>query len=221
VKTIIKGLMVVGGLVSMVAFVPSGSAHARAAEKHSSTVTVDNTRAVPVTVYLNQDQTASGNVPLGTVAPHSEATLALPPYLLDGDEIGIMVHPANGEDLGVQDLTFQKGKNLDVYVPTTNDGYIPPPPPATIPNPGKGTTTLTVQNPSNQDLMVSLQHGPFDTRLGVAPAGRETTLVIPAAFTLGDPSIQVFLTPKDGLDLDTSTFTLDHDAHLLVRVPTK
>ncbi len=220
-KTIFKGLMMVGGLAAMVAFVPSGPGNTRAAKKHSNTAIVDNTRAVPVTVYLDPDQDPSGAVKLGTVAPHSEATLALPPYLLEGDEIGITVHPAHGQNLGVQDLTFQKGKSLDIYVPKTNDGYIPPPPPETIPNPGKGTTTLTVQNPGNRDLVVSMQHGPFDTRLGLAPADRETTLVIPPALTLGDPRIQVFLTPKDGLDLDTPVFTLDRDAHLLVKVPTK
>jgi hypothetical protein len=180
---------------------------------------VDNTRSVPVTVYLDQYGNPSTRVRLGKVGPHSEATLALPPYLLDGDEIGITVHPAHGENLGAQDLTFETGKNFEVYVPKTNDGYIPPPPPATIPNPGKGTTTLTVENPRNQGLVVSMQHGPFDTRLGVAPADRETTLVIPPALALGDPVIQVALTPKDGVDLDTSSFTLHRDAHLLVKVP--
>ena len=217
-KTVIKGLMMLGGLTAMVGFVPAGSAraHTNTRKHQSGTVTVDNTRGVKVSVYLDEN---TYDVPLGTVAPHAEATLTLPRYLLDGDQIGFIVHPTQGEDLNVEDVTFRQGKNLDLYVPSSDDGYIPPPPPETIPNPGKGTTTLTVQNPRNQDLMVTLQRGPFNTRLGVAPANRETTLVIPPSLTLGDPDVEIFLRPKGGLDLDTATFTLDRDAHLLLKVP--
>ncbi len=220
-KTTIKGLMMVGVWATMVAFVPASPGNTSAIKEHSGAATVDNTRSVPVTVYLDQYGNPSTRVRLGKVAPRSEATLALPTYLMNGDEIGITVHPAHDEDLGVQDLTFHKGKNLDVYVPKTNDGYPPPPPPATIPNPGTGTTTVTVENPRNQDLMVFMQYGPFETRLGVAPADRETTLVIPPGLALDGPAIRVFLTPKDGVDLETSSYALERGDHFLVRVPTE
>lgn len=217
-KTMMKGLMMIGGLTAMVGFVPSGPVHPPKTKQHSATVTVDNTRGVPVTVYLDQDQS---NVSLGTVAADTKATLALPPYLLDGDEIGFTVHPTRGEDLGVENLTFQEGKDLRLFVPKSNDGYIPPPPPVKILNPGPGTTTVTVVNPTDQSVTVTLQHGGFDTSLGVAPAGRETTLVVPPAIAFGNPEVQIFLTPNGGLDLDTPTFTLNRDAHLMVTVPEK
>ncbi len=70
---------------------------------------------------------------------------------------------------------MQRGKNFDVLVPTNDDGYVAPPPRERIPNPGPGTTTVTVKNERDQPVVVFVERGDFDTRIGTVPPNHEST----------------------------------------------
>jgi hypothetical protein len=216
VKTMRRAFVTALGLASMAALVPSAHASAQMSKDMTATVTVDNTRPVPVVVYMDH---GPFDTRLGTVAPHTRATLHLPSYLAEGETVQVFVHPEGEEDLASQDVTVNRGQNIDIYVPTNDAGYVPPPPPEEIPNPGPGTTTVTVDNERNQPVTVFLEQGAFDNRIGTVAANQQKTLVIPAFLTRDAPDIEIFVHPEGGLDLASQTFDLRADAHLLVKVP--
>lgn len=217
-KTMSRAFVTALGVASLAALVPPAHASAQMSKDMTATVTVDNTRSVPVVVYMDH---GPFDTRLGTVAPDTKATLQLPSYLADGETVQVFVHPEGGEDLASQDLTVNKGQNVDILVPTNDAGYLPPPPPEEIPNPGPGTTTVTVQNKRNQPVTVFIDQGPFDSRIGTVAAHQEKTLVIPASLTLDAPDVEIFVHPEGGLDLASQTFDLKPDAHLLVKVPAR
>ncbi len=217
-KTMRRALVTALGFASLAAMVPPAHASAQMSKDQAATVTVDNTRSVPVVVYMDR---GPFDTRLGTVAPHTKATLQLPSYLADGETVQVFVHPEGGEDLASQDVTVNKGQDIDVYVPTNDAGYVPPPPPEEIPNPGPETTTVTVQNARNQPVTVFLEQGAFDSRIGTVAANHEKTLVIPAFLTRDAPDVEIFVHPEGGLDLASQTFDLKPDAHLLVKVPAR
>ena len=217
-KTMSRAFVTALGFASLAALVPPAHASAQMSKDQTATVTVDNTRKVPVVVYMDH---GPFDTRLGTVAPHTKATLQLPPYLADGETVQVFVHPEGGEDLASQDVTVNKGQNIDILVPTNDEGYIPPPPREQIPNPGPGTTTVTVQNERNEMVTVFLEQGAFDSRIGTVAAHQEKTLMIPADLTRDAPDVEIFVHPEGGLDLASQTFDLKPDAHLLVKVPAR
>lgn len=217
-KTMGRALVTALGFASLAAMVPPVHVSAQMSKDQTAAVTVDNTRSVPVVVYMDH---GPFDTRLGTVAPHTKATLQLPSYLADGETVQVFVHPEGGEDLASQDVTVNKGQDIDVYVPTNDAGYVPPPPPEEIPNPGPETTTVTVQNARNQPVTVFLEQGAFDSRIGTVAANHEKTLVIPAFLTRDAPDVEIFVHPEGGLDLASQTFDLKPDAHLLVKVPAR
>jgi len=218
VKTMSRAFVTALGLASLAALVPPAHVSAQMSKDETATVTVDNTRPVPVVVYMDR---GPFDTRLGTVAPHTKATLQLPRYLAEGETVQVFVHPEGGEDLASQDVTVNKGQNIDVLVPTNDAGYVPPPPPEKIPNPGPGITTVTVQNARNEAVTVFLEQGEFDTRIGTVAPNKEKTLTIPAFLTRDRPSVEIFVHPEGGLDLASQTFDLKPDAHLLVKVPAR
>jgi hypothetical protein len=214
-NTKMKGLTIAAG-AALMAVASFGSAAAQQMDNHATTVTVDNSRDVPVVVYLDR---GPFDTRLGTVPPHEIRKLQLPESLAEGEEIQVFVHPEKGVDLSTQDLTVKIGENLDIYVPENDVGYIPPPPPRTIPNPGEGTTTVTVQNNRAVPVTVFLETGRFDTRIGTVPADKELTLMVPEWVVRAKPTVEIFVHPEGEADLSSSTFDLSSGAHLFVKVP--
>jgi hypothetical protein len=215
VKTIVKGSLLAGGM-AMMALASFGHAAAQDENAFPTTVTVQNNRPVPVVVYLDQGKF---DIRLGTVPARNIARLDLPKYLNENASVDVVIHPEGGRDLSAGPITLEMGKKLEVLVPTNDNGYIPPPPRETIPNPGEGTTTVTVENPRDQQVTVFLERGQFDVRVGVVPAHQEETLVIPSSLTGGWEEVDIFLHPEGGGDLTSHIFELKPGAHLLVRVP--
>jgi hypothetical protein len=217
-NTALRGLVIAGGLAATITAVPSVTplAAQSAGRDLPTRVAVDNTRDVAVVVYLDREPL---DVRLGSVKPHTTGVLPLPAYLADGQAVRIFVHPEGGEDLASQDVTIRRGETLNVLVPTNEVGYLPPPPPVSISNPGVGATTVTVDNLRSGPVVVFIERGDFDMRIGEAPANQETTLAIPESLTRDNPSIEIFVHPEHGTDLNSQHFQLKHGAHLLVKVP--
>lgn len=197
-----------------------GAVHAYAqegAEESPTTLAVQNARGVPVVVYLER---GVFDTRLGTVAPHGEEELPLPPRLADGEKFFVMVHPEGGFDLRTRDaLVVRRGEALHLYVPTSNDGFVPPPAPEAIPNPGFEGATLTVENPSDRTVVAFIERGEFDTRIGTVRPGDSRTFELPEALAERAGSVDVFLHVEGGADLASTTFELAPRAHLLVKVP--
>jgi hypothetical protein len=182
-----------------------------------TTVTVYNHRPVPVVVYLDQGEF---DTRLGTVPAESTEILDLPKYLEENASVDVVVHPERGRDLSAGPITLELGKKLEVLVPTNDNGYIAHPPPETTPNPSEGTTSVTVENPRDQQVTVFLEQGLFDVRVGVVPAHQEETLLIPPSLIASGKHVEIFLHPEGGRDLVNHIFELKPGGHLLIEVPT-
>jgi hypothetical protein len=89
----------------MVAVLPDGDADA-------TTITVENPRDVPVTIYLER---GDFDTRLGTVAAGGTATLRLPPT--GGQAVEIFVHPEGGLDLCSSSFPVKHGEHLGLKVP--------------------------------------------------------------------------------------------------------
>lgn len=198
------------GVVAMPARAQEG------AREVPTSVAVDNARAVPVVVYLEKglyDQR------IGTVPAHTRRSLALPIELLDGEKISFTVHPEEGWDLTTPEpLTVHRGRALDVYVPTNDVGWIPAKE-ETIPNPGIEGPTLTVENPSSHAVVVFLDRGEFDTRLTTVGAHQSKTIPVPRSVTGDSHQIAIFAHIEGGMDLGSTDFDLQPNAHLLLKIP--
>jgi hypothetical protein len=214
-STTMKGFTLAGG-AALMALASFGSAAAQQMNHNAPTLTVDNARDVPVTVYLDR---GIFDTRLGTVPAHEVEKLNLPGSLEDGEDIQVFVHPEGGLDLATQDLQVRMGQNLDIYVPNNDVGYVPPPPAPTIPNPGEGTTTVTVQNNRDVPVTVFIEHGEFDTRIGTVPADKEITLLIPEWIVQQQSTAEIFVHPEGEGDLGSWSLELSKGAHLLVKVP--
>jgi hypothetical protein len=84
-------------------------------ELADATLTVDNPRAVPVTVFADQ---GPFDVRLGQVPAHSRMTLRFPKsVILPDNSIQVFVHPDGGLDLASEDLEVRRGEHLGLRVP--------------------------------------------------------------------------------------------------------
>lgn len=84
-------------------------------ELADATLTVDNPRATPVTVYAEQ---GSFRVRLGVVPAYSRKTLRFPVSVIGPDDsIQIVVHPEGGLDLASETVDVRQAQHLDSGFP--------------------------------------------------------------------------------------------------------
>jgi hypothetical protein len=84
-------------------------------ERAETTLTVENERNVPVTIYAEE---GDFDHPLGRVGAHDESTFVLPAWLSGpGQGVRLFVHPLNGFDLASDLLDVTRGEHIGVRVP--------------------------------------------------------------------------------------------------------
>jgi len=84
-------------------------------ELADATITVDNPRTVPVTVFAEQ---GPFDVRLGRVPAKGRVTVRFPKSVeLGGESIQVFVHPEGSEDLASETLQIRKGEHLGLRVP--------------------------------------------------------------------------------------------------------
>ena len=186
----------------------------------ANTVTVQNDRDVPVTVYMEYGQFDRR---LGFVPAFQTATLPLPAWAVQGREsIQLFAHPeGEAEDLATQEFSLQPPGRLGMIVPPR--GGFPSTPSGTmtavIPPEELADATLTVDNPRAMAVTVFAEQGPFDVRLGQVPAHSRATLRFPKSVVLPDESIEIFVHPERGFDLSSDMLQVRRGEHLGLRVP--
>jgi hypothetical protein len=215
----LKNVLILAGAVTVLTGAAVDSSAGQQDSRSLPPVIVDNTRDVPVLVYLER---GSFDTRLGTVPPHSREALPLPAFVTIGSEVQVFVHPEGEMDLASSLFTVEPGNELVLMVPASNVGYVPPPRHAEIiPDPGVGATTVTVMNPRNVPVTLFLDRGVFDTRIGTVPANSELTLAIPEQLADEGGTAEFFIHPEKELDLASQSFELKPGAHFLLRVPVK
>ncbi len=186
-----------------------------------STIQVQNDRKVPVTVFLER---GDFDVRLGRVAAMRTATLPLPAWVLESDaKVEIFVHPAGETDLASQEFNVRPGAQLAMIVQPGDAPAWQPSPDDTmssvLPVADLKATTVTVENPRKDDVTVYVEQGEFDLRLGTVHAGQTRTLKIPDGLVDQRSSVELFVTPEHGFDLNSQSFELKRGAHLGLKVP--
>ncbi|MGD8276984.1 MAG: hypothetical protein PVH00_03110 [Gemmatimonadota bacterium] len=191
-----------------------------AAADSAVTLTVQNNRNVPVTVFAERGDL---DVRIGMVPALRTTTLPMPTWVTaEGDELQLFVHPEGGIDLSAVVFDVHPGSHLALEVPDNANGYVPRPAPemtAELPPNEMGATTVTVANQRDVDVVIYLENGQFDIRLGTVPANSTRTLGVPERYALGQQSIDLVVHPERGFDMESQTLDLRKGAHLGLRVP--
>ncbi len=204
-------------VAALVTAVSAGSA-APGMGQAKTTVTVENARDVPVVVYLERGRF---DTRLGMVGARATGILPLPSWLENGEKIRFTVHPEGEFDLTTEDQhKVSSGHSIDLYVPRNDVGFVASETPAapTIANPDVDAATVTVDNPRNEPVVVFLENGDFDTRIGTVDAHSEDTFSLPKALTQDRPTVDIFVHVEGGMDLHSETFAIAPRAHLMVKV---
>jgi len=193
-----------------------------APDTSSVTLTVQNNRNVPVTVFAERGDL---DIRIGEVPALRTTTMPMPNWVTDeGDELQIFVHPEGGMDLNAEVFDVHAGAHLALEVPTNPNGYVPKPAPqltAVLPPNELHATTVTVTNQRDVNVVIYLENGDFDVRLGTVPASSTRTLGVPERFAHGQQSIDMIVHPERGFDLETQTLDLRKGTHLGLIVPKK
>ena len=187
----------------------------------SNSVTVQNNRKVPVTVYL---ESGIFDRRLGTVPALEMKTLPLPAWAVKGaTTVRLFAHPADEmEDLATEKFQLQPPGRIGMVIRTRESMMAPGPrdtmmeviPPEELVN-----ATITVDNPRNVPVTVFAEAGIFDVRLGQVPAKQRVTLRFPKSVLSPYRSVQIFIQPKNGIDLVSETLAVRQGDHLGLRVP--
>ncbi len=185
-----------------------------------NTVTVQNDRTAPVTVYMEYGQFDRR---LGTVPAMQTATLSLPAWAVRGRAtVELFAHPEGATyDLETQEVSLKPPGRIGMLIPprgglrsTPKDTMMEVIPPEEL-----ADATLTVDNPRSTPVTVFADQGPFDVRLGQVPARSRVTLQFPKSVILPDESLVIFVHPEGGFDLASSTLRVRRGEHLGLRVP--
>jgi hypothetical protein len=208
-------------VTSCAALSTPASARAQGGDTSDSTVAsvhVQNNRTVPVTLFIDRGEF---DVRLGTVAPLQTATLKLPKWIAtENSEVKIYLHPEGAADLETETFAVHPGIQLGLVVPLGD--RTPPATQATelmtaaLSASDADATTITVENSRNVAVIVYLEHGDFDTRLGIVGAQSTATLKLPPT---GGQSIEIFVHPEGGLDLCSTPFDVKPGDHIGLKVP--
>jgi hypothetical protein len=219
IATLALGVAMLAGAAP--AHVTPRSQSAVLSDSLDKSVTVQNDRSVPVTVYM---KLGPFDRRLGIVPPLKTSTLALPAWAVEGRQrIQLFAHPKGEvDDLATQEFKLEPPARIGMLIPargqmssTVTDTMM-----AVIPPEELADATLTVDNPRAAAVTVFADQGPFDVRLGQVPARSRVTLRFPKSVVLPDESIQLFVHPDRGFDLGSETLHVHRGEHLGLRVPT-
>ena len=111
---------------------------------------------------------------------------------------------------------------MKIFVPTNDVGFVAPPPRPTLPYTGSEAAvpaSVTVENRGSRPVVVFIEDGELDSRIGTVGAGMTETLPLPTWLTREERQADIFVHVEGGEDLASRQFELAPDAHLLVRVP--
>lgn len=212
---------------ALAATVSPGTGQRQATErpvKHDSvsTIEVQNNRNVPVTVFLER---GDFDVRVGTVGPLRTANLPLEAWMIQHDAVQLFVHPEGQMDLESQVFNVRNGDRIGLIVPRSSNGFIPQPRPARmtaeLPPGDESATTLTVQNERPTPVVIYVDAGDYDIRLGTVPAKATATLKVPEWLVLEDEDLAVIVHPEHGWDLESRNLKVRLHEHLGLRVPAK
>ena len=209
------------GLTALAQVAPAQAQTARLAadsDTASNTVTVQNDRSTPVTIYLEYGRFDRR---LGIVPALHTQKLPIPRTLVGQESVRLFAHPEGAaEDLASQEFELRPPARIGMIVPPQG-GFVHHAHHmrAVIPPEEMAVATITVDNPRSVPVTVFAEHGEFDVRLGEVSANSRATLSFPKSVVGPGESIEIFVHPEGGEDLGSTTMQVREGEHLGLRVP--
>lgn len=183
----------------------------------TATVAVQNNLSVPVTLFVERE---IGDLRIGTVPADQTTTFALPLWLArDRANVRLFLDPEGKSDLASREFQLRPGAEIGVLVAEPGAMGAEPAMSAKLTAGELAETTITVDNARKEDVVMYVEHGEFDIRLGTVPAGSEKTLPIPDWLAGERASVEVFAHVVNGRDLASQEVELHLGAHLGLRIP--
>ena len=216
-----KTAMLLLGLTTLARIAPAQAQTARLAgrpDTAANTVTVQNDRSGPFTIYLEYGRFDRR---LGIVPALRTRRLPIPTALVGHETVQLFAHPEGAaEDLASQEFELRPPARIGMIVPP-NGGFAQNVHHmrAVIPPEEMADATITIDNPRAVPVTVFAERGEFDVRLGEVPAKSRATLRFPKSVVGPGESIQIFVHPEGGEDLGSTTMQVRQGEHLGLRVP--
>jgi hypothetical protein len=191
-----------------------------ATDTPNNSVTVQNDRKVPLTVYMEY---GDFDRRLGIVPALRTTSLSLPAWAVRGrDRIQLFVHPEGAvNDLATREFSLKPPARIGMLIPAS--GTMAPAPAdammEVIPPEEIADATVTVDNSRGKAVTVFAEQGEFDVRLGEVPAHGRVTLRFPKSVVHPNGTLQLFVHPEGGIDLSSETLHVRSGEHLGLRVP--
>ncbi len=188
-------------------------------DSSSNSVTVQNNRNSPVTVYLSSNRLDRR---LGVVEAYSVSTLPLPSWTVNGNA---MVHLFARSDNAVLDLTtpdfkLQSPARIGMVVPAAEQmSGVRDTESVDVAPEDAAEATITVDNPRTVAVAVIAERGPFDFRLGQIAAGSRATLRFPRSLVGSSGALVLYVRPQSGLDFVSNPMQVRSGDHLALRLP--
>jgi hypothetical protein len=144
------------------------------------------------------------------------------------------VHPEGGESpdlITPHDIVVHRGKELSLYVPMDNEGWMPIPSEpdgemvadaaeGAMPSKAMAGPTITIDNTSDRAVVAFVEKDDMDWRLGTVPADSKEILALPDYISSGEQhEIDIFLHVEGGVDLSSQSFDVTPQSHLFVEYP--
>jgi hypothetical protein len=179
------------------------------------TVTVQNNRDEPVTVYLDAYPFERK---LGRVEALRSATFALPEWSVRGEErVRLLIQPRGDHTLEAVAMLPDDGERLALMIPSEDDIEVTTERLATVRwSELMDETTITVVNDRDEASVVFFQSGSLFHRLGRVEGEREITFQVPD--DLVGMKGQVLLVPENGFGMTSVDVVLGDGEHLGVEV---
>lgn len=202
--------------------IPSQAGHRPTRRDSVSTIEVQNNRNVPVTVFLER---GDFDVRIGTVGPLQTADLPIEAWMIGDGGVQLFVHPEGEMDLESQIFDVRHGDRLALLVPRSDNGFVPQEPRERMTTelaPDDATaTTITVRNERPAPVVIYIDHGDFDTRVGTVPARTTATLKVPDWVVLEGEDLAVSVHQEGGTDLASQNLRIRLHEHMGLTVPVK
>lgn len=185
----------------------------RVVDDTMSLVTVQNGRAVPVTVYL---ESGALERRLGVVAAKGVATLALPNWATRSrGGVRLLARP-DGEpsSLATANLAIASNARIGLVVPPRTGAAATDSVPVLLTAEERASTTVTIDNPGKAPITVFAERGVKLVRLGEIPASTQATLRFPKDMVRQGDNVRVFVRSAGGFELATRPLTLKPGDHI-------
>lgn len=192
----------------------------------AGTLTVQNNRDVPVTVYVEGTMGDAGplrEVRIGMVPPKDTRQIQIPEWAASENTVQAFLHVEGSGDLATEGFPVGPGVDIGTIVTTSDMGDIQE---MTRQMPQEGATTVRVQNNRMVPVTVLVREsrpalGPtLDSRVGVVPAESTVEMALPEwVETIGEEVVFV-LQPAGDADLTSQTVNLIDGSTPELLVPT-